>query len=143
MKSSRALGLIAASAAASLPLLASVPLGAAAASAPDVTATAGRLASPDGAAQTARIASSTRHRVVGSAKQTRLLFAGAKRQRAAKVTAPWLPRGCKLVEMGPANAGYTAAQMCPLPTGYHLRRGYMLVRGSPKPAVHTTSGASG
>jgi hypothetical protein len=59
------------------------------------------------------------------------------------VTAPWLPNGCKLVEIGPANAGYTAAQMCALPKGFHLRRGYMLVRGSIKPTVHTSSGASG
>jgi len=76
-------------------------------------------------------------------KPQTLFAAGLRTAAKARVTAPWLPSGCRLVEIGPANAGYTAAQMCALPNGFHLRRGYMLVRGSVAPAVHSTSGASG
>ncbi len=134
MKRSRALTLIAASATASLPLAALAP-GLAAASTPAVH-------SVQPASTPMRQAAPARHRLASS-RATAHLFAGAKRAAAARVTARWLPKGCKLVEIGPANAGYTAAQMCALPKGYHLRRGYMLVRGSVKPTVHSTSGASG
>lgn len=142
MKGSRALGLIAASATASLPLLASFPLGAAAASAPAAASVASQ--GVHSSAATSLVAAAARHRLVGSAKvkQARLLFAAGIKP-AKRVTAAWLPKGCKLVEIGPANVGYTKAQMCPLPKGFRLRHGYMLVRGSLKPAVHTSSGASG
>ncbi len=89
------------------------------------------------------IAPAGKYRVVGAAKvkETRLLSAGGK-VAGEQLKAPWL-NGCKLVGVEPANAGYTAAQICALPKGFHLRRGYMLVRGSVKPAVHASSGASG
>ncbi len=143
MKGSRALGLIAVSATASLPLLASAPLGAAAASHPDTShAAIQRILERDSAAPRTAAA---RHRLVASAKTktTRLVSAGGKTAKSPGVTAPWLPKGCRLVEIGPANAGYAQAQMCAVPKGFRLRRGYMLVRGSLKPSVHTSSGASG
>ena len=137
MKHPRVLTLIAASAAASLPLAAMAPGLATAAGRPATSSpfeTAATHGAPAGRSAPAR------HRPAATSAH---LFAGAKAAARARVTAPWLPNGCKLVEIGPANAGYTAAQMCALPKGFHLRRGYMLVRGSIKPTVHTSSGASG
>lgn len=134
MKGSRALGILAASATASLPLLASAPSAGAAPREPLTVTTRLTASVPRSSHQ--RIATSHR------SKAGSRLFAAARR-RATKLTAPWLPTGCKMVEIGPASAGYTAAQRCASPKGFHLRRGYMLVRGSIKPSVHTTTGASG
>lgn len=55
----------------------------------------------------------------------------------------WLPKGCRLVEVGPASAGYTMNQECAAPRGFSLPRGYILVRGTASKKVHTTTGASG
>ncbi len=132
MKRTHALALITATA--SLPL---------AALAPSLASAAGpAVHSAQPAPADAHPATPAIHRLASS-RGAAHLFAGAKPAAASPITAKWLPKGCKLVEIGPANAGYTAAQMCTLPKGYHLRRGYMLVRGSVKPSVHTSSGASG
>ena len=51
----------------------------------------------------------------------------------------WLPKGCRLVEIGPANAGYSN---CTPPKGMKLPNGYAFVHNGP-PKVHATTGASG
>lgn len=61
----------------------------------------------------------------------------------AAASAAWLPTGCRLVEVGPANSGYTMNQECAAPRGFTLPRGYILVRGTASQKVHTTTGASG
>jgi len=138
MKRSRALSLIAVSATASLPLLSAAPGLAPAANAAGPAAQATQKVSPAAAGPSAPA------RYTVSAGKALHLFAGGRlRSSAVKVTAAWLPKGCRLVEIGPANAGYTQAQMCTLPKGFHLRRGYMLVRGTVAPSVHSSSGASG
>jgi len=141
MKRPRAMGLVAVSAAATLPLLTALPLGASAAQAAQAPSQV-REGIQDHSAPAP--ASPARHRVVaGSLHRASTLFAGAKTNGAsAPKTAAWLPKGCKLVEIGPASTGYAPAPACYV-KGIAVPNGYMLVRGAVKAPVNAKTGASG
>jgi hypothetical protein len=138
---SRTLYLLVASAAASLPL---APAGGVAAH-PGVLAqtqhTEGNeIATPTPAGTSIhRVASAARGALKG--RVLRVALGGSK--AAQKNTAAWLPKGCKLVELGPLTQGINPQQICTPPRGMRLPRGYVLVRGSIAPKAHTTTGASG
>jgi len=68
--------------------------------------------------------------------------ASGQTQQKTPATAAWLPSGCRLMEVGPASVGYKRAAACYV-KGIAVPNGYMLVRGSASPAVHSKSGASG
>jgi len=144
MKGSRALGLVAASATASLQLLSVAPLGTAVAAGPKAPAPACTGAEQNcvlpGLAGTK---TGGYHLSAGAIRRPARQIAAASRKRNRVAAAAWLPKGCHLVEIGPANAGYTSAQNCRLPQGFRLPNGYMLVRGSMAPSTHSTTGASG
>ena len=62
-------------------------------------------------------------------------------QAAAPAPAPaWLPKGCRLIEIGPANSGY---KVCKTPSGFRAPDGYMLANTAKAPKVHAKTGASG
>jgi hypothetical protein len=103
MTRSRAWGLVVASAAASIPLVAIGTSGEAAEHAPGGTLLAALASGPPPAPA-------------------------------------WLPKGCRLLEIGPLNTGYTA---CKAPAGFHAPDGYMLANTAKAPKVHAKSGASG